>query len=252
MAVGCSVASCSHPRVFKHRFTLHIIGYPCSRRAVGDPLVFAMATSTATCAHICTVSVCNNSSCRLQQYSRAMYLLLPSRVPLCSGQSSGFGLLTRKQVHLPRYRLLTFSLLTRLTALFCTQNLLALSTSSCAASCFLWSWGSVKPGLVPCMCDSCMRSPRRCVREWEGTRGQWRGQLKMKVTALVGLLLVAALQPSAGFVGAGLSRPRGISHRSSQSRVAVFPEPDAADDSWVAAGAGKVPNDPSELQVRDV
>lgn len=71
--------------------------------------------------------------------------------------------------------------------------------------------------------------------------------------ALVAVLLVVALQPSAGFVSAGLWRPAVLSHRSSQSRVAAAPGEDAAGDSWASAGAAdKVPSDPNELQVGEI
>lgn len=76
-------------------------------------------------------------------------------------------------------------------------------------------------------------------------------QLGTTMNALAALLIVAALQPSAGFVGAGLWRPRGMSHRSSQSRGAAPPEADAPGDSWAPAGADEVPVDPDELQVDD-
>lgn len=72
------------------------------------------------------------------------------------------------------------------------------------------------------------------------------------MAALVAVILVAALQPSAGFVGAGLWRPGGVTHRSSQSRVDAALEADAAGDSWAPAGADEVPNDPNELKVSGI
>lgn len=72
------------------------------------------------------------------------------------------------------------------------------------------------------------------------------------MSALVAVLLLAALQPSAGFVGGGLWRPGGVTHRSSQSRVDAAREADAAGDSWAPAGADELPNDPNEVQVGEV
>lgn len=72
------------------------------------------------------------------------------------------------------------------------------------------------------------------------------------MAALVAVLLLAALQPSAGFVGGGLWRPGGVTHRSSQSRVNAAREADAAGDSWAPAGADELPNDPDEVQVGEI